>query len=341
MKRISLSEIEQKHRKLTYQQLYAYILGQIAENRLSPVRASATNGKKPALYNSYWIVEKKPDYTGLMDELKFRICPQISTDYYLRHPDHYEKDRRWVLLLNEFLISHADWLKEPVSLNERSYMIWKREKFLQQEQGRKILRRCGLGTGALNYYETSEPLVYYISDREIPQNLLILENKDPFYSMRMCLMENRSEGKILGQRIGTLIYGAGKGILRSFHDYSFCIEPFMNAAQNQILYFGDLDYEGIGIFEKLAENFHDEHEIIPFREAYIAMLEKAQMGRMEELPETKEKQNRTITGLFFSYFAEPEIGKMKKILQADRYIPQEILNIQDFSGNGGNTPDAI
>ena len=85
----------------------------------------------------------------------------------------------------------------------------------------------------------------YTHTREVPQNLLLLENKDTFYSMRRHLLEGKDT--ILGMKIGTLIYGAGKGILKSFQDFSICAEPYMQNRQNQIYYFGDLDYEGIGI----------------------------------------------------------------------------------------------
>ena len=84
-----------------------------------------------------------------------------------------------------------------------------------------------------NIYETTEPLAYYSRTRNIPQNLLILENKDTFFSMRRHLLEGNEE--ILGIKIDTLIYGAGKGIFRSFEDFDLCVEPYMQAEGNQIL----------------------------------------------------------------------------------------------------------
>ena len=59
--------------------------------------------------------------------------------------------------------------------------------------------------------------------------------------------------EIFSMEVGTLIYGAGKGILRSFQDFDLCAEPYMTYSENTIFYFGDLDYEGIGIYENLAE----------------------------------------------------------------------------------------
>ena len=171
-------------------------------------------------------------------DIKYTFSTMISVDYYLAHPDMYEKDRNWVLMLNQYLKKHTDALLTPESLNERSFEIWHREKFLDREQGK---------------------------------NILILENKDPFFSMRNYLLNGHTE--IFGAEIGTLIYGAGKGIIRSFQDFDLCAEPYMKHPENTIYYFGDMDYEGIGIYENLAEKFRSRWKIIPFVPAYQAMLE--------------------------------------------------------------------
>lgn len=67
---------------------------------------------------------------------------------------------------------------------------------------------------------------------------------------------------------------------------------------------------------------------MPFIPAYEAMLNKA--DRLENLPETKEHQNRNITSIFFSYFSNTTVEKMQAVLQNERYVPQEILNRADF-----------
>ena len=157
--------------------------------------------------------------------------------------------------------------------------------------------------------------------------MLVLENKDTFYSMRRHLLDGSDT--ILGVRIGTLIYGGGKRIQRSFKDFEFCVEPYMTEAGNRIYYFGDLDYEGIGIYEGLAKLFADKWKIDPFVPAYEAMLKKAEKAAY--LPETKEQQNRNINSMFFSFFPEGQAQQMKRILEGDVYVPQEILNISDFS----------
>ena len=104
----------------------------------------------------------------------------------------------------------------------------------------------------------------------------------------------------------------------------------MQAKENKIFYFGDLDYEGIGIYERLAQlSKRQEISIQPFTEAYEKMMVKAHAVR--ELPKTKEKQNRNIAGDFFRFFSDQTVHHMREILERGYYIPQEIINITDFA----------
>lgn len=330
MKRISLEDIFIKRPDMAYGEMYSFIRGQLDAGVLKPVKASGTNGKRPALYREYWIVEKPKDYSALEEELKYGLHPLISVDHYFSHPETYAQDRVWVQMLSDHLKHKRSSLEHRESVNERSFEIWNQEKFLTKGPGKKILKRCGLDLGFLNIYETVEPLAYYSYTRETPQNLLILENKDTFYSMRQHMLGG--DCKILSMDVGTLIYGGGKRILRSFQDFDICVEPYMRERANRIYYFGDLDHEGIGIYESLAGMFAGRWEILPFCRAYEKMLEKAQ--RAVQLPQTKEQQNRNISGAFFSYFEDTVQRQMLEILEKGIYIPQEIINISDLSEEG-------
>jgi hypothetical protein len=240
----------------------------------------------------------------------------------------YGEDRVWLLLLNDYLKYHRDELNIPKSINERSFEICDREKFLKEEQGKKILKRCGISLDVLNFYETTEPMAYYSHTRKTPQNMLIIENKDTFYSMRMHLLQGKDE--ILDTQIGTLIYGAGKGIYRSFQDFSLCAEPYMRDKGNTIYYFGDMDYEGIAIYENLASLYEEECPIKPFIPGYMKMIEKVRNLGIERLPDMKTGQNKNIDVQFWNYFERESQHVMLQILLDGKYIPQEILSIGDL-----------
>lgn len=331
MKKISLDALEAKYRITEYRALCAKVRELIDAEKIKPVKASGINGKSPALYREYWIVEEKQDFSAYYDELSFDIVPAISTDYYKAHIDQYVQDRPWVLLLNDYLKNKKGNFMTLMSENERSFDIWHREKFLKQEQGRRVLKRCQIAPESLNFYHTTEPVAYYAATRQTPQNMLILENKDTFYSMRRFLLDENL--CICGEQIGTLIYGAGKGILAAFSDFGQSGEPYMTAQGNIIFYFGDLDYEGIRIYESFAAAYGAEYNIRLFIKAYEKMLEKAygMDGAPDALPLTKEGQSRNIGTAFLGSFPPARQAQIREILEKDRYIPQEILNIKDFT----------
>ncbi len=328
MKRIPLEQLIRESKAELYPEQYQYVCKLIEQQKIKPVKASPLNGKSPALHQSYWLTEDTPDYTDEIRELQFDLVPTIRIDYYLSHPDIYRREKKWVRLLNRYFLNQNTQNPRPVSLNERSFQIWGREKFLQKEQGRKILSHCGILPEQLFVYSTTEPLAYYSANKSVPQTILILENKDTFYSMRRFLLNGREQ--IFGETIGTVIYGAGKGILRSYEDFRFCVEPHINDSRNRILYFGDLDYEGIGIYERLERLFYADHKLEPFTGAYETMMQKAEAFGMDELPESSVNQNQNLSGVFFSYFSREMQDKMNRILLAGTYIPQEIVSITDF-----------
>lgn len=351
MKRVTLDQLTGKLEKLSYRGQYDHIMSLIRDGRLKPVAASGKNGKKPALYLEYWVTEPEEEREErekrlriLKEELEYGLSPAIGIDYYISHLEVYEAERSWVLMMDRYLKNCRSKLETEESLNERSFEIWGREKFLKEEQGKTVCKHMGISMEMLNIYDTSEPLAYYSHTKEVPQNLLIIENKDTFYTMRRHLIGGG--GGILGLETGTLIYGAGKQILRTFRDFSLCMEPYITNSGNKIYYFGDLDYEGISIYEDLCGRFGGEWEIVPFKAAYLAMTAKvldtaltiqdSLNSSLHALPGMKEKQSRRGGQLFFDYFNAAEQEKMKAVLLAGKYIPQECLTISDLSMERGD-----
>lgn len=323
--KVSLDELQDFFHINSYMDLTQKVYELIEKEQISPIINSKLNGKKPALYQAYRIHRVSKDNSQLEDELKYQLIPMLSNAYYLRNIEAYRKDRIFVLSLNRYLREYRNNLLEGVSYNERSFEIWGREKFLLREGGTRILKNLGLTPEDLNVYDTTEPLAYYSHHKEVPQKIVILENKDTFYSMRRHLLAGNTS--ILDIEIGTIIYGAGKSIHKSFKDFTFCVEPYLNDSRNEILYFGDLDYEGIIIYETLHRNFIDKLNIKPFCIAYEDMINKADIPA---LPKMKKGQNSNIGKEFLSYFSQDMQEQIKLILSQNRYIPQEMLQSKDF-----------
>ena len=326
MKRRTLGQLLGDKINAEYGEQYAYIIKLVDEEKIKPVRTARKNGKKPALYFEYWLLEEAKDYSELKQELLYKLASQIDITYYQHNLATYAKERQDVLQLSSFIQNSAGLLAREASYNERSFQIWGREKFLLRGEGKKILKHCGLELAELNCYSTCEPFSYFALTRQTPQKMLIIENKDTFFSMRRHLLAGNE--LLFGEKISSLIYGAGKRVISCFQELAVSAEPYMLDAGNELLYFGDFDYEGIGIYETLAESFAEQGSIKPFIPAYLAMLQKSKGYPI--LPTTKEEQNRNLQGSFFNYFSAEVQKEMQNILRQDLYIPKEILTLLDF-----------
>ncbi|WP_252229736.1 Wadjet anti-phage system protein JetD domain-containing protein [Clostridium sp. ZBS15] len=326
-KTIELDEIEKIFKIKSYKELYKLVNTLINNKEINPIRSTGGNGKNPTLYKRYRVIEEEEDYSELLNELSFKLSPKLEISYYKNHLKKYKEHREYILKLNEFIINKETLLKQSVSMNERSFQIWGREKFIQKEEGKLILKNLGLDLGYLNYYETSEPLAYYSKSKKVPQNILILENKDTYYTMRKYLINGGNE--ILEENISTLIYGGGKNVNKAFKDFEISVEEYVSNKENKLLYFGDLDYEGIVIYESLYNLLKEKYRISPFISGYKKMIDKYIKEKII-LPKTKEGQNRNIKDEFLNKFDNSYRIKINEILENGLYIPQEILNISDL-----------
>ncbi len=327
--KITIDEIQEYLGIEEYLELVNYIDKKVNEGILSPIRAHKGNGKTPERYLKYKIIRPTFENEEYTNELKFQLHHRLSAKYYLTHLAEYEKDRKYVLMLNQYFWKEQDNLEHAVSINERSFEIFREEKFILKG-GKSILKNLNLTIEDLNVYHTTEPLAYYSHHKNVPQTILVIENKDTFYSMRKHLLDGST--CICGEEVGTIIYCGGKSRRNTFQDFELCVENYLRSKENKMLYFGDLDYEGIKIYEGLHKEMKDIVQIEPFCEAYERMIRKAQktMPSFNKLPITKEKQDRLIGTKFFRAFSSDVQEIMKKILEQERYIPQEILQIKDF-----------
>ena len=335
-RKVSYEELIFDRRFESYSDEVIYIKDLISAGKITPIKNSGTNGKKPTMHRRYWLNMEDRDYTEFLDEIKYRLSPHIKIDYYRTHPEIYAREREQVIKLDDYLRERGEELKVTISKNERSFAIWGREKFLSgetvEENNHKIsasdiLRHSGITMDMLNVYDTNEPFAYYSKDKDTPQNILILENLDPFYGMRKYLMDGGAS--ILGVRINTLIYGGGKRILSLFENFVLFAEDHVKFPANRFFYFGDLDYEGIGIYERFSERMRGTMEVVPFVEAYLALMKDV---KAEDMPETKEHQNRNIGDGFFKWFDAECVKDMKSLLELGRYIPQEKLTVMSYRG---------
>lgn len=324
---ITLDEIAKIINVEDYFEFHKKVCEMITNELIKPVPSSNLNGKKPALHNKYRIIRKEEDNSDFLEEINFKLSIEFDTSYYKKNINKYKEHREDILLLNKFFLTKKSLLEDSISMNERSFQIWGKEKLLQKGYGKTILKNLGLNEKVLNFYDTSEPLAYYSISKEIPQKILIIENKDTYYTFRKHLINGNF--KLIGEDIRTVIYGKGKNINKTFKDFEISVEDHVSSMENEILYLGDIDYEGIGIYESFYSYFSNKYKVKPFVSGYMKMIDIAE-GLDFKLPVTKDGQNRNIKEVFLDNFNLEYRNKILNTLENNVYIPQEILNIKDL-----------
>ena len=296
---------------------FAVIIDEFCQNGiLFPVKASKTNGRNPALYNKYRIILKKECDSTYLEELN-SVHPKLDKSFYHGKPDLYKEDRKYILNLSKYLLNRekSSWLNYRCTMNERSFEIFNDEKFLDKK-GRVLLKRLGLSLDDLNCYKALEAFFYIIFEKKEKLNVLIIENKETFFSI-LKYLERSGCKSLYGIRIDMLIYGEGKKIVNSL---KFINEIVAGAEIEKIYYFGDLDFEGIGIYNSLVLKY-PEYSIVPHIKLYKELLNDA-----KNPPPLKTCQSEISIDKFIEDFDKESREKIIKILYDKRYIPQEALN---------------
>ena len=210
----------------------------------------------------------------------------------------------------------------PVGINERSLMIFGDEKYMASKEGRKltnrVLKKYNINRSYLKIYKTDEPFIFIRTDKDI-QDAVIVENKDTFGTFRKRLLDG---DMILGRKFGALIYGEGRKIQSSFKYIRKEEGKELDNIEN-FYYFGDIDSEGIDIFNKLKARY-PEYQIKAFSEAYrFLYINKDKMRR--------KNKSRTQKIFFWDVkkletFTDKECNEIRNFCNEGMIIPQEVLN---------------
>jgi hypothetical protein len=296
------------------------ILTMIDEGKIKAITKDRKNGLNPNLPLRIKIVPTQISEHAYTQYREFLITlhPAISLSFYQNRPDELEADRHALMQLNSFFKSIPSLSQLPqVSVNERSYQIFGNEKFLLSGKGQKILQRTGLSLKALQSYITHEPFFYYQTHAitETRVNALIVENKDTFFSLKSIFAIGLF--KLDYTNIHILIYGEGKKIEKSL--------PFIEEITDKdirLLYFGDIDPEGISIFCRLLATY-PQYQLSPCLPLYSKLLKL--YANNASLIENKQTVNFSDIESFCQLFSDEISTTLRSILISNRYIPQEGL----------------
>lgn len=307
-----------------YENFYKIINHLIENEIIRPVKSSGPNGLKPTLHKRYQVskVENNCDYHT--DEIK-RLHPVFNIEGYLENASKYEEDREVILIIDRFIRTNSFLLNDPASINERSFQIFNKEKEIRLGSACKSVFSFNKKLEKyLNMYHTPEPFFEHsigVEDTENQINVLIVENKDTWYTLRKLM--NKDYNSIYGIRLNSLIFGEGKKITRKRDSLTeFAMTYYNQAAMINFYYFGDLDMEGIEIFENVIR-VNPDLNIILFKQAYLDMIDES---KKYETPDCSDHQMPSKGVAFFPYFTEEQVLRIKHILDKGKFIPQEILS---------------
>lgn len=252
---------------------------------------------------------------------------KIDMSYYAKHPTEYYESKKYIQRINGLLgQSNCPIL----TANERSYLIFDDEKALTDPEkatidGQAILRKLGdLNLDDLKAKKTFEPFFYYMTDKfnqignDAQRTVLIVENKDTFWTLMDAIKSNHLSN------IHLLIYGEGKAIIKKFE----FIKYIKGKLFDYYYYFGDIDQEGIFIYNKLQDTFL-EYDIVPAVPFYEHMLKVTDVSGSRPL---KNPSNIRLSSLspFLNFFSDESATLIEEIIRNQRCLPQEVVNNNDI-----------
>lgn len=263
-----------------------------------------------------------------LDEL-LSLSPPIDIDYYATHSKHYARDREHILRIND-LIRQCD--SEELTANERSYLLFGDEKAITMPKkasvdGDVILRNLKLTLSDIKAKRIFEPFFsiqknFYTFEGVSQRSILIVENKDTFWTLQNAVMSDEIAG------VHLVIYGEGNAILKKF-EY---IQAIGGTPEDEYFYFGDIDQEGIFIYNQLRERY-PEYDIRPAVSLYTYLLSK--VGAEKARPLRRSRKTKTfLLSPFVDFFDQSTGVAIRRIIQEQKYLPQEVLNKTDIRSVG-------
>lgn len=253
------------------------------------------------------------------------LSPPINIDHYAANADEYLRDRNYILRINDLILRHGEC--EVLTVNERSYELFGDEKAIAMPadaavDGARILKNLRLILEDIRAKQVYEPFFWIEKDFSNLQGtaertVLIVENKDTFWT----LQQGVTDGVLAG--IHLVIYGEGNAILKKF-EY---IGTVGGVPDDRYRYFGDIDWEGISIYNRLRARY-PEYDIQPATALYAFILQKAGSAGAQPL---RRLQRAGSLSPFLDFFDIETADAIRQIVTAERYLPQEVLNITDLS----------
>lgn len=320
---IDIYELEKKIKEilgqskpgLFYKELADTILFFEDDGKIERVKASKQYSRDIRIQTKY---RKKYDIRTSDQEIKGEILthfhPTMRLGFYIKNVSQYQMDKEILRSISQFLVNKGQ--KECfLSVNERSFELFGNEKLLSSNRGKKLLANIGITCEDLCCFETYEPFFHYGLAERPEGNILIIENKDTFFSLKKLFLDGCKSW--FGVSFDMLIYGEGNKITKSIN----YMEELRIPTEIPIYYFGDFDPEGFAILHRVKEK--TERKISILKPLYLELWKRRKNTKVEK----EQKWNEAAIQSFLLSFDERQQKEMEKYLKEQHYIPQEAVHI--------------
>jgi len=310
-KTISLNELEKLFSgDITYEDFAKEVLEFVEMGILSPVKSHGNNNKSTPLHHTYRIKDYKLK-SSIKDEIQaFQLScnPNIKVNSYYSLPKStWLKDLKSIKRIDKYLKING-LPEKSATAPERSYNIIGDEKWIDYLGGKALLERIDIWD-KLNIDTNSDPLMFGINPNQISNKIhkhLIVENKTTFYN----LMDS-----IKYTTFTSLIYGAGWRVLANINSLEYQLG--LEGDDHHLYYFGDLDKEGISIWNGL-NNIRPTELAIEFYEEFL--------NKDYSRGKIKQRQNKEALDSFEGKFNTQQKEQIRNLLEKGGYYPQEALD---------------
>ncbi|MHA1426772.1 MAG: hypothetical protein ACTSQI_12365 [Candidatus Helarchaeota archaeon] len=207
---------------------------------------------------------------------------------------------------------------KPIPIKERSLLLFKAEKRLDDLIKSQYFREGRLSLEMLNCFQTYEPILLKDYDSATKARAIMIENRDTFFSISTICeeVEPQSPYKYVIYGSGWAIEKAILGIERQYPEIKL------------IEYFGDLDPPGLRIPIKIRKNLLKHGisvKIAPASRFYIKMI-----TLFQENPFDSELKNPKWTEGEVSFLPLKLQEFARNLFRQRKRIPQEILNYYEL-----------
>ncbi|MBM7614030.1 Wadjet anti-phage system protein JetD domain-containing protein [Alkaliphilus hydrothermalis] len=306
-----------------YNEFYNQIMDLKEKKHIKEIGASEYNRMNPPLKARWQITSEEVKHNWDPSKI-LKYSDVLDFAYYKKNPS-LQSDLEWEYIENIYgFIKNRDQ-KKWASIEERSLELFYDEKFLIQKKetlkGKYgILSRLKLTNEDLKMKRYGEMFIHWNRGVQNVKNIIILENHSTFFTYKR-FVEKYEE--IFGYTPDALIYGEGKKIEGSL---TF-LEEIANLSEVEILYFGDFDSEGLGIYYRLKARYPMLNIKLQFS-AYIHLLSVCNRDYSLGGQQKKQLYLDFFLTEITQYLDDDMLNKLLYIWENDFRIPQELINYE-------------